>query len=221
MKLFVDPGHGGKDPGATGNGFVEKTLNLAVALSLEAQLQRSGIEVMLSRYVDEDVTPQQRTDRANAWGADIFLSIHHNGFSDPAARGIETYYSVQHEDSKKFAAAVQTALSAAFPTLNRGIKTKLGSSGKDWYHVLRESRALVAVIIETGFITNPGDAELLKRPDFPRRQAEVLAGVIKAMYGRNDMSETEKLRGQVDDLKIRVDALYKMLADLSKIIPLK
>lgn len=215
MKLFIDPGHGGKDPGATGNGLVEKTLNLAVALALEAQLQRSGIEVMLSRYVDEEVSLRQRTDKANVWGADIFLSIHHNGFSDPSARGIETYYSVRPGESKQLADTVQKALCATLSLPNRGVKTKVNSVGRDWYHVLRESRASVAVITESGFVTSPADAELLKQPDFPRRQAEVLAGVIKALYGQ-DMPEIKKLQSQVKALTDRVDSLYKLLEDASK-----
>lgn len=217
MKLFLDPGHGGKDPGATGNGLVEKALNLAVALALEKQLQKSDIDVMLSRYVDEDVSPQQRTDRANAWEADVFLSIHHNGFDDPAARGIETYYSIRHEDSKQFAEVIQKALCAAFPMPDRGVKTKLGSSGRDWYHVLRESRAPVAVITETGFVTSPADAALLKQPDFPRREAEVLAGAIKTLYGQNSSSEMEKLRGQVGELVARVDKIYKALGKINEV----
>jgi N-acetylmuramoyl-L-alanine amidase len=222
MKLFVDAGHGGKDPGATGNGLVEKTLNLAVALALEKQLQKSNIDVMLSRYVDEDISLRQRTDRANAWGADIFLSIHHNGFDDPVARGIETYYSVREGNSKQFAEVIQEALCAAFPMPDRGVKTKLGSSGRDWYHVLRESKALVAVITETGFVTSPADAALLKQPDFARREAEVLARVIKALYGQgNGSDEVKKLRAEVDELAKKVDTLYKFFGDLNKIIPLK
>ena len=191
-ELFIDPGHGGKDSGATGNGLVEKTLNIAVALSLEAQLQRSGIEAMLSRYVDEDVTLQQRTDRANFWGADVFLSIHHNGFDNPGARGIETYYSIRQGDSKQFAEAIQTALCSAFPMSNRGTKTRLNGTGTDWYHVLRQSRAAVAVILQTGFVTSPVDAELIK-PDFPQREAEVLGQGIKRLvqpgYSSDEVEE--------------------------------
>jgi len=220
MKLFIDPGHGGKDSGATGNGLVEKTLNIAVALSLEAQLQRSGIEAMLSRYVDEDVTLQQRTDRANFWGADVFLSVHHNGFDNPGARGIETYYSIRQGDSKQFAEAIQTALCSAFPMSNRGTKTRLNGTGTDWYHVLRQSRAPVAVIIETGFVTSPVDAELIKQPDFPRRQAEVLARAIKGLYSRDNSSgEVEELKKQVKTLTEKVNTLNKFFGDLSKIIP--
>lgn len=210
MKLFIDPGHGGKDPGATGNGLVEKTLNLAVALSLERLLGRSGIEVMLSRYVDEDITLQQRTSKANAWGADIYLSIHHNGFTDPAARGIETFHSIRPGGSKQLAEAIQAALCDAFPLPSRGVKTRLNGVGTDWYHVLRESKAPVAVLIETGFVTSPADAAVLKQANFPALQAEVLAGVIKALYGRQDSpSELEQLRGQVKDLTVKVDRLYK------------
>ena len=220
MKIFIDAGHGGKDPGATGNSLVEKNLNLKVALLLEARLKHFGFEVMLSRYSDEDVSLQQRTDKANAWGAYFFLSIHHNGFTDPAARGIETYYSVRDGDSKLLTEKIQNALCKVFSMSDRGAKARINSSGKDWFHVLRESKAPVAMITETGFVTSPFDAETLKRLDFPETQAEILAVVIKAAYGQ-DVPEIEKLQSQVNELTDRVDRLYKFLGDASKIIPPK
>lgn len=184
MKLFVDAGHGGSDPGVVGHTLEEKTLNLAVALALEQRLQHCrDIEVMLSRYADVSMSLQERTDRANAWGADVFLSIHHNGFIDPKARGIETFHSIRPGDSKQFAEVIQAALCNTFPLPNRGVKIRLNKAGRDWYHVLRESRAPIAIIAETGFVTNPEDAKVLRIAAFPATQAETIAQEIKQHFG--------------------------------------
>jgi len=92
-RIVIDPGHGGHDPGAKGNGITEAELVLDVAQRLEKQLQRlTGVEVVLTRSTDEFVTLQERTAIANRENADLFLSIHANASENPQARGVETYY---------------------------------------------------------------------------------------------------------------------------------
>jgi N-acetylmuramoyl-L-alanine amidase len=92
-RIVIDPGHGGHDPGAMGNGVSEAELVLDVALRLEQLLRKlSGTEVVLTRRTDEFVSLPERTAMANREGADLFLSIHANASEDAAARGIETYF---------------------------------------------------------------------------------------------------------------------------------
>jgi N-acetylmuramoyl-L-alanine amidase len=92
-KIVIDPGHGGHDPGATGNGVNEAELVLDVALRLEKLLQKlPDVEVILTRRTDEFVALQERTAIANREGADLFLSIHANASADAQTHGIETYY---------------------------------------------------------------------------------------------------------------------------------
>jgi N-acetylmuramoyl-L-alanine amidase len=89
----IDPGHGGHDPGARGAGITEAELVLDVALRLEKLLGKlPGVEVVLTRREDDFISLQERTAIANREGADLFLSIHVNASSVPAARGIETYF---------------------------------------------------------------------------------------------------------------------------------
>lgn len=91
-RVVLDPGHGGNDPGATGpSGLKEKEVTLAVAHKVAPMLSRLGIEVALTRDDDHFVTLEERTARANAFGADLFVSIHCNASENKTRRGVETY----------------------------------------------------------------------------------------------------------------------------------
>jgi N-acetylmuramoyl-L-alanine amidase len=94
LKIVIDPGHGGKDPGARGvGGILEKDVVLAVARRLRDDLQRlPGIDVVLTRDSDVFLSLEERTARANAERADLFVSIHANASVKSSTSGVETYY---------------------------------------------------------------------------------------------------------------------------------
>src|SRR5215470_4223475 len=80
-RIYIDPGHGGTDPGATGNGLQEKNVTLNISLQVRNILQAtygSGVSIRMSRTTDITRSLQWRTDDANAWGANIFVAIHIN-----------------------------------------------------------------------------------------------------------------------------------------------
>jgi N-acetylmuramoyl-L-alanine amidase len=92
-RVVVDAGHGGHDPGAQSNGVSESELVLDVALRLRQLLEEQpGVEVVLTRNIDEFIPLEERTAIANREGADMFLSIHANASRQTTARGIETYF---------------------------------------------------------------------------------------------------------------------------------
>jgi N-acetylmuramoyl-L-alanine amidase len=93
-KIVIDPGHGGKDPGAVGvGGIMEKDLVLSIAKKLALKLKNEmGIQVVLTRNDDRFVALEDRTYRANAEDADLFISLHTNASANGEARGVETYY---------------------------------------------------------------------------------------------------------------------------------
>jgi N-acetylmuramoyl-L-alanine amidase len=93
-KIVLDPGHGGKDPGAIGvGGLVEKDVVLSVAKKLAARLRKEmGVQVVLTRKDDRFVALENRTAIANAEEADLFISLHANASANTEAKGIETYY---------------------------------------------------------------------------------------------------------------------------------
>jgi N-acetylmuramoyl-L-alanine amidase len=91
-RIVIDPGHGGRDPGARARGLNEADLTLDVALRLEKLLQKEGLDVILTRRTDTYIPLEERTAIANRESADLFLSIHANASRNAAARGVETYF---------------------------------------------------------------------------------------------------------------------------------
>ena len=93
FKVVIDPGHGGKDPGAHGlDGVEEKDVVLAVSKLLAASLRADGMDVVLTRSDDRFLSLEERTAFANAQGADLFISVHANASTNPGLRGVEVYY---------------------------------------------------------------------------------------------------------------------------------
>jgi N-acetylmuramoyl-L-alanine amidase len=93
-KIVLDPGHGGKDPGAIGvGGIAEKDIVLSVAKKLARKLRTElGVQVVLTRNDDRFVALEDRTATANSEDADLFISLHVNASPNSESRGIETYY---------------------------------------------------------------------------------------------------------------------------------
>jgi len=188
MKFVINPGHGGSDPGAQGNGIKEKDLNLMVALKLGSLLQARGIEVYYTRTTDKPLTLEQRSNYIVQVKPDAALDLHHNAYNGQA-RGIETYRSAFNAKSKKLAEKVHPELVKAFPDMpNRGIKTRLypGRSDWDYYHMIREPQrkaGIPVIITEAGFIDNTQDAAIMKRAGFSDLEAEALARGICAYLG--------------------------------------
>ncbi len=92
-KIVIDPGHGGKDPGASANGLKEKNIVLAIAKKLAPILaEQTGAEVILTRNTDSFIPLEERTAIANTNDADLFISLHINAHPSPKVHGLETYY---------------------------------------------------------------------------------------------------------------------------------
>ncbi len=188
MKFVINPGHGGSDPGACGNGIREKDLNLAVALAMVPLLTDRGIDVLLTRTGDITRSLQQRSDYIVKARPDAALDLHHNAAGDSRARGIESFRSLFNTSSKTLAEKIHPQLIAALDMPNRGIKTKLYPGRKDWdyYHMIREPHRQAGIpvaLTESGFVSSPADAAIMKRADFTAKQAEALARGICAYLG--------------------------------------
>ncbi|MEW5920497.1 MAG: N-acetylmuramoyl-L-alanine amidase [Bacillota bacterium] len=211
MKVFIDPGHGGKDRANRGPaGYVEADGVLDMAKRLRLILETvPGMNVKMSREADETVALYDRPKMANAWGADIFISIHTNA-GPPAAHGIETFHSLQGEwgsksssDARRLAGLVQQELVKATGLSDRGIKTRLVTTGgspiqgMDFYAVIRRTKC-PAIITEVGFHSNPREEALLKTDSFRQKAAEAIASGVKKYYGIKE--DAEKLQGTFTDV---------------------
>jgi len=91
--IIIDPGHGGKDPGAiSSRGLQEKTVNLSISRYLKNELEQMGFNVILTRSSDSFLSLAQRTNIAKTNNADLFVSIHANSNHSPQVSGVEIYY---------------------------------------------------------------------------------------------------------------------------------
>ena len=175
--IVIDPGHGGSDTGAEHNGLVEKDLNLDISKRLRAILLARGWQVKMTRDTDVDVFGpnasahdelQARDDIAIKAGARMYVSVHSNSFTSSSLSGTTTYYF--RPDSYPLAQAVHARL-AALPTKDDGIR-------KDNFYVIHHS-TMPAILVETAFLSNPGDAGLLKSEAFLQRIAGCIADGIE------------------------------------------
>ncbi|MDR1377134.1 MAG: N-acetylmuramoyl-L-alanine amidase [Synergistaceae bacterium] len=106
LLVVLDPGHGGKDPGAVGNGFREKDINLAIGLKMERSLKNKGFDVKMTRNTDIYLKLQERTDIANKANADMFVSIHVNALPPGKnSSGFEIYLMALPTDKDALALA--------------------------------------------------------------------------------------------------------------------
>jgi len=182
-RVYLDPGHGGTDPGAvdgTSNDSLyteEEDVNLAVALRLQAALIGNGFEVIMSRCDDTYPTLQQRADEANAWGADIFVSIHSNAATVETARGIEILQGSVAD--KALADVLYPYLEVVSPWADRGVKYR------DSLRVLN-STTMPSVVIECGFVTNTQEEAFLVTDGYQARLAEQILAGVAAWFGVPD-----------------------------------
>lgn len=177
MKICIDPGHGGADPGAVGpTGLREKDVNLAVGLKL-AELLKPIAEVKLTRTKDVAVSLKDRAAVANSWGADYFISCHANSFKDRKVGGVETWAYAKGGQGEKLAKAVQPELVKATGFANRGVKFNTA------FAVLRNTAA-PAILTESGFISNPNEEKLLKTSAFREKIAMAIAQGVANYTGK-------------------------------------
>ncbi|QKY68764.1 N-acetylmuramoyl-L-alanine amidase [Lentibacillus sp. CBA3610] len=162
MKLYLDPGHGGSDSGAQGNGLNEKDINLDIALRIRDILtnEYSNADVRMSRTDDSTKSLTQRTNEANSWGADYYLSIHCNAFNG-SAQGYEDYIHSSLSDSST-TAGYQDTMHAEIVNVNQ---LRNRGQKKANFHVLRET-TMSALLTENGFIDNANDADLMGDPSW-------------------------------------------------------
>ncbi|HHW67077.1 AMIN domain-containing protein [Defluviitalea raffinosedens] len=178
--MVLDAGHGGKDPGASGNGVIEKEANLSIALKLNELLKNTDIKVYTTRTADTYPTLQERAALANEVEADIFLSIHNNSFNGQH-RGTEVLYFPTSNDQgpgltgKKMAQIFQNALVKKLGTKDRGIKAR------SELYVLKNTK-MPAVITEIAFVDHKEDAALLKSDDFRQKTAQALYEAILTIF---------------------------------------
>ena len=180
--IVIDPGHGGVDIGTTGltYGTSEKEVNLTVAQNIKRELEeRTAATVVLTREKDIDLgrnqkkSLQKRIQIADKASADLYISIHHDAFTDPSVNGITVHYSSHQNMSKKLAKVLNSSIfKHTINAKNRGIRDSD-------YYVLKNNSA-PSVLLELGFTSNKEDEIRMVSKDFQNKTSvSIVDGIIE------------------------------------------
>jgi len=165
--VMLDPGHGGKDPGAVGiGGLQEKNVILPISLQVAALLEQQGVQTILTRSDDRFISLRGRVQLAEQTNVDLFVSIHANAISlsRPDVNGVETYY---YRNGRGLAEAIQNSLLQSTGMRNRGVK-------RGRFFVIRRT-SMPSALVEVGFVTGAEDAPRLATPEFRSQIAQAIA----------------------------------------------
>jgi N-acetylmuramoyl-L-alanine amidase len=186
--LAIDPGHAGYneagqyDVGAVGPGGVQEAdVALAIGGYLAEMAAAAGWQPLMTR-VDQNgqynLTP--RAAMANQAGAVAFISIHANSFSSPQANGYEVWTAPGQTESDDLATAVYDSIAAAFPQLNGRPDLSDGDPDKEERFTVLTATSMPAILVETAFISNPTEEQLLANPEGQRAfDAAIWAGIVE------------------------------------------
>lgn len=179
MIITIDPGHGGRDPGAVGqNGLFEKDVVLDVAQKIVERNKNENLNIRLLRNNDRFIPLRQRLA---VQGSAIFISLHCNGFHLPTANGVETFFMANHNPhSMRLAQVLQEEMVENLKLRDRGVKQPPRG-----FAVLRINRPIPSALVEFAFITNPAEESLLASQEFRNLMANsILAGIQKFISRR-------------------------------------
>ncbi len=177
--IVLDPGHGGRDRGATAHGLEEAALAEDLAARVEGRLAAVGVRALLTRASGACPTDAERAAFANAAGADLVVSLHVDRASSPQPHGVACYHfgtgsGVTSTVGEELASLVQREVTARTDLLDCGVH------GKTW-ELLRLTR-MPTVRLELGHVTSPGDAVRLADPAFRDTVAEAVLVGVQRLY---------------------------------------
>lgn len=199
--VILDAGHGGMDSGAVGvTGALEKEINLSIVLKLQAMLEFSGYNVMLTRSDDRSIHDQHITGIGNQKRSDmsnrlaivkshpngIFFSIHQNKFTQEKYWGAQMFYTSKHADNMNIARIMQQRFKLIQPENDREIKL----SGDELY--LFKETEIPALLIECGFLSNANEENKLKTDEYRQEVAfTIFCGITEYINSRQSSSQNQ------------------------------
>lgn len=185
VKVFINPGHGGKDPGAVGNGLREKDIVLTIGKKIVALLDAYDVDVKLFRSNDTYYSLDRICKEANDWKADLFISIHVNA---GGGTGYEDYIYSGLSNSSKTAQIrdiIHASVMKAIPEVRDRGKKKAN------FAVLRGTN-MPAILTENLFVDNKTDASRLKSDAFLTKIATGhVNGIVQAMQLKKKKSTSK------------------------------
>lgn len=186
MRIVIDPGHGGEDPGkVASDGTLEKDLNLEIALLLGEYLKDQGIEVYYTRQKDMglygDTSTSKKTEDLKKRCAiienvdpELTISIHQNSYPESYVKGAQVFYYSQSPKGEALAKAVQANLKEMADPDNRR-----EAKANDSYYILKKTVS-PTVIVECGFLSNPQEAAKLQKEEYQKKLVKAIyAGIVE------------------------------------------
>lgn len=181
--IYIDPGHGGADPGTIYKDIYEKDINLELCNKLKNKLESLGAIVYMTRYGDYDLSNNYAVSRKksdlnnrakiiNNSKADIYISIHLNSISSSTWSGAQVFYDDVNEKNKEIAELMQNQLKEDLNT-----KRKV----KELTNMLLNRKVIIpGILIEVGFLSNPNDRYLLQKQYYQKKVINsITTGVLK------------------------------------------
>lgn len=186
--IYIDPGHGGLDPGAMYGGIMEKDINLEISKKIESKLLELGAIVYMTRYGDYDLSVNntinrkrsdlsRRSNIINKSDCDLFISIHLNAEETNSYRGAQVFYSETNEKNVEIAKLFQEDFKKE---LNSTRKYK-----KDNSLYLQKRIKVPGVLLEVGFLSNANERYLLKRKNYQEKVSTTIVNTI-IKYFKNE-----------------------------------
>lgn len=196
--VVIDPGHGGLDKGATRGEYIESDIALQISKKLASYLSQAGAMVIMLRENESDLSGDEftgtigqhkredmknRVYKANKARADLYVSIHTNAVPNTVWTGAQTFYKPKNEASRIVAVAVQEELTRALGNTKR--KAAPGN-----YYVLNHTQ-MPAILVEAGFISNPGEAALLADSSYQSQLAyAIFTGIARSQLIKPENKKT-------------------------------
>ncbi|MGO4773500.1 N-acetylmuramoyl-L-alanine amidase [Flavobacterium sp. W22_SRS_FK3] len=187
--IVIDPGHGGTENigGSDANhavsalGDLEKNLTLEICKLLVIELQLKKHQTFLTRESDINLSLRDRANLAKSTNADVFISIHFNGWNDTTTQGTETYVHLEaNKDSALLASFIQQRLVSVTKYKDRGVKAMQLGVLNPTYHLSKTT----CVLAEISFITETKDAQRLRDMNYKKSIASALAIAINNYINR-------------------------------------
>ncbi|MCP1312324.1 N-acetylmuramoyl-L-alanine amidase CwlD [Paenibacillus tyrfis] len=191
--IALDAGHGGADGGARSkDGLEEKDVNLAIALHLRDYLQQSGALVVMTREDDRDLASPEtkgyskrktedllkRAEFVTKQKSNLFVSIHLNSIPSPRWSGAQTFFYPNHADNSTLATLIQEEMKRNLKNTDRVAK----QADKEIY--LLKAMTIPSALVEVGFLSNPGEAQLLRDPAYQKKIAtSIYQGILRYYSG--------------------------------------
>lgn len=202
-KVFIGVGHGGIDPGAVSY-LKEADVNLTMALACKDVLETHGVTVKMSRIKDENDDINEEIRECNAFAPDLAVDVHNNaGRGD----GFEVLHSINGGVGKTLASNIEAEVKKIGQN-SRGLKTRKGSTGKDYYGFIRSTKC-PAVILEGVFVDNATDVKIADTVAEQKAFGKAYAyGILKTLGIAINETKAEddgsfKVRVSISNLNIR------------------